>query len=86
MRGLHAFCVCFTPAGSQFLHNTEENLWHGSWLSNCLIMKLRGIRLELPTGALCPAPVRFFLCSTTFFAFYLTGAGVFYNQQRSPAG
>ena len=87
MRLLHAFCVCFTPSMPAVAakHRTKPLgmvLVHQSGLT----MKLRGMRIELPTEGLRPAPSCFFFGPTTFLSFYLTGVGVFYNHHRSLAG
>jgi hypothetical protein len=86
MRLLHAFCVCFTPGLPAVpVKYRAKPLGMVPVEEYRLIMKLRGMRLELPTEGLRPAPFCFFFGPTTFLSFYLTGVGVFYNHHRSLA-
>ena len=49
-------------------------------------MKLRGMMSEFPLDSLRLNPFCFFCARNSFFAFYLTGVGVFCNHHRPPVG
>jgi hypothetical protein len=51
-----------------------------------LVMKLRGMILELRPEVPRLNPFYFFRDSSAFFSFHLTGVGVFCNHHRLPAG
>jgi hypothetical protein len=61
MRGPHAFCVYFTPClAAVAVKYRAKPLGMVLVNQSGLIMKLRGMRLELPPESLGPNPICFF--------------------------
>jgi len=87
VREPHAFCVNFTLAQALpawIYRKKRVGMVHDK---DCgLIMKPRGMMGKFPLNPQWLNRFYLFLPRISFFAFYLTGVGVFCNHHRPPVG